>query len=303
MLGEKKISYLGFSYGTYLGAVYAQMFPRRADRFVLDSANDPARVWRGMFQGQAQAAGPAFTRWSEWTARRDAAYHLGGTPEEVRAAFRDLVARADRTPVVSEGRTLTGDGIRSELRPAFSRVQKAAERVSALKKAADGEKTEPGTPAKTPAPAPSGFAHDVPSDNEDAGAWAVLCADSRTWPRDPEQYRRDAVRDKARYPLYGDFASNIKPYAFWEQGDEPATTVDNEVGALILQNEWDPQTPLADGRAMHRALRGSRIVTVADGEGHIVQGSNSCADKSLGDYLTTGRLPVDDLTCPAPDRT
>lgn len=303
VLGEKKISYLGFSYGTYLGAVYAQMFPRRADRFVLDSATDPARIWRGMFQGQAEAAGPAFTRWSEWTARRDATYHLGGTPDEVRTAFRNLVARADRAPVDFEGRTLTGDGVRSELRSTFSRVQKAAERVSALRRAADGERTQPDTPAKTSAPAPSGFARDVPSDNEDAGAWAVLCADSRTWPRDPEQYRRDAVRDKARYPLYGDFASNIKPCAFWEQGDEPATTVDNEVGALLLQNEWDPQTPLAGGRAMHRALRGSRIVTVAGGEGHIVQGSNSCADKSLEDYLTTGRLPVDDLTCPAPDRT
>ncbi|MFH0518675.1 alpha/beta fold hydrolase [Streptomyces sp. M41] len=46
-LGEKKISYLGISYGTYLGAVFTQMFTERADRFVLDSAVDPGRVWRG----------------------------------------------------------------------------------------------------------------------------------------------------------------------------------------------------------------------------------------------------------------
>lgn len=144
------------------------------------------------------------------------------------------------------------------------------------------------------------FARDVPSDNDAASAWAVLCADTRTWPRDPEQYRRDAIRDRARYPLYGDFASTIKPCAFWKQGSEPATTVNNKVNALILQNQWDPQTPLAGAQGMHRALHGSRMVTVAGGEGHGVYGiTNSCADRNATAYLTTGRLPSEDLTCRA----
>ncbi|MFB7510846.1 alpha/beta fold hydrolase [Streptomyces broussonetiae] len=56
VLGEKKLSYVGYSYGTYLGAVYTQLFPRRADRFVLDSATDPAGIWRGMFQEMAKGA-------------------------------------------------------------------------------------------------------------------------------------------------------------------------------------------------------------------------------------------------------
>lgn len=58
VLGEKKISYLGYSYGTYLGAVYTQMFPKRADRFVLDSAVDPQRIWRGMIQVWAEGQSP-----------------------------------------------------------------------------------------------------------------------------------------------------------------------------------------------------------------------------------------------------
>ncbi|MFJ1697795.1 alpha/beta hydrolase [Streptomyces sp. NPDC087532] len=94
-----------------------------------------------------------------------------------------------------------------------------------------------------------------PPDNDAASAWAVLCADTRPWPRDPEQCRRDAIRDKARYPLYGDFGSNIKPCAFWKRGGELATTVDNEVEVLILQNQWDPQTPLAGAQGMHRAVQ------------------------------------------------
>ncbi|MFG2390356.1 alpha/beta hydrolase [Streptomyces lavendulae] len=284
-LGERKISYLGFSYGTYLGAVYAQMFPRRTDRFVLDSAADPTRVWQGMFQGMAEGADAAFARWSEWTARRHTTYGLGSTPAEVRRTFWDLVARADREPVDSAGTPLTGDGIRAQ-HARFAHVEKAAEWIADLKAAAPS----------TAAPA----TREVPPDNDTASAWAVLCGDSRTWPHDPERYRLDAVRDAARHPLYGDFASNIKPCAFWGQGSEPPTTVDNGAGALILQNEWDPSTPLPGALAMHRALHGSRMVTVAGGEGHIVNGTNPCATRALTAYLTTGTLPPHDLTCETP---
>ncbi|WP_372411640.1 alpha/beta hydrolase [Streptomyces luteireticuli] len=288
VLGEKKLSYLGASYGTYLGAVYLQMFPRQADRFVLDSAADPTRFGRRSFQQIAEATESAFVRWSKWTAGRHTAYKLGRTPAEVRKTFRDIVARADRTPIGDDKQSLSGDDIRAQ-RDMFFHVEKAARWVAGLKKAADSRK-----------PAPAASAAELPPENEIAGLWAVMCADtSRSWPRDPEQYRRDTIRDKARYPLYGDFASGIKPCAFWKPGSELPTTVNNKAGALILQNEWDPQTPLASARGMHRALRGSRMVTVAGGEGHGVFGTNSCADKSAALYLTTGRLPAGDLTCRA----
>ncbi|MGW2558257.1 alpha/beta hydrolase [Streptomyces sp. NPDC001514] len=297
VLGEKKISYLGYSYGTYLGAVYTQMFPKRADRFVLDSAVDPQRIWRGMIQVWAEGAEPAFTRWSEWTARRSATYKLGDTPAEVRKTFWDLVAQADRKPIDFEGTPLTGDDIRAG-RAMFFSVRAAAEQVAALKKAAAATKPAPTrAPRSTPPPAPPAFGRAVPTDNSDASFWAVVCADSRAWPRDPEQYRRDAIRDKARYPLYGDFTSNIMPCAFWKQGSEPATKMNHKAGVLILQNEWDSQTPLTSGQGLHRALKGSRMVTVLGGEGHGIYGSKSCADKTATAYLTTGKLPAKDLTC------
>ncbi|MFI1156291.1 alpha/beta hydrolase [Streptomyces sioyaensis] len=296
VLSEKKISYLGYSYGTYLGAVYMQMFPQRADRFALDSAVDPTRVWRGIMQVWAEGAEPAFTRWSEWTAQRAAKYKLGDTPEEVRNTFWALVAQADRKPIGP----FTGDDIRARVRAGFFSVRDAAELVVTLKKAAAGKQPAPTrTPKATPRPAPPSFGRTVPSDNFAASNWSVVCADTRSWPRDPEQYRRDAIRDKARYPLYGDFASNIKPCAFWGNGSEPATKVNNQVGALVLQNEWDSQTPLSSGLGLHRALKGSRMVTVDEGEGHGVYGTKSCADKTATAYLTTGKLPAKDVTCRA----
>lgn len=292
-LGEKAISYLGISYGTYLGAVYMQLFPQRADRIVLDSATDPTRIYRGMFEDMAKAAEQAFTRWAAWTARRHTTYGLGDTPAKVRKAYWDLIARANRKPILFEGQTFTGDGIRAA-NGTFFHVQNAAERIAGLKKA-----------AKANNPAPSGTPGQVqePDDNYLSTAWSFMCADTRTWSHDPEEYRREAIRDKARYPVYGDFAAAITPCAFWQQGSEPQTRIDNTVGALITQNEWDSQTPLFSGRAMHRALRGSRMLTVAGGEGHGVlyaPDGNPCADKAATVYLTTGRLPAKDLTCQAP---
>jgi pimeloyl-ACP methyl ester carboxylesterase len=299
VLGEKKISYLGYSYGTYLGAVYTQMFPQRADRVVLDSAVDPATIWRGTFQGWAKGAELAFTRWTEWTAERDATYRLGATPAEVRTTFWDLVAQADRTPIPTDGVPLTGDDLRLGY-VAFIHVETAAPWIAALKTAAAGGKPAPATPTpQTPHPGPPAFSRGVPADNAAVSAWAIFCGEGPSWPSDPEQYRRDAARDKARYPLYGDAGSNIQPCAFWKSaGTEPATVVNNHVSALILQNQWDPQTPLAMAQGMRRAMHGARMVTVAGGEGHGVLGvTKSCADASATLYLTTGRLPAKDLTC------
>ncbi|MCN9244418.1 alpha/beta hydrolase [Streptomyces sp. RY43-2] len=297
-LGEKRISYLGISYGTYLGAVYMQMFPQHADRIVLDSATDPTRVYRGMFQDMAKAAEQAFTRWTRWAARRHTTYALGATPAEVRETYWKLIAQADRAPITFEGQTLTGDDIRAD-NSTFFHLRTAAERIAGLKKAAEDD-----DPAGGKGPAASGTPGQAeePDDTYVSAAWSVMCADTRTWSHDPERYRREAIRDQARYPLYGDFAAAITPCAFWGQGSEPQTTIGNTAGALITQNEWDSQTPLFAGQALHRALRGSRMLTVVGGEGHGVlyaPDGNSCADRAATLYLTTGRLPAKDLSCRA----
>lgn len=157
VLGEKKISYLGYSYGTYLGAVYTQMFPRRSDRIVLDSAVDPARIWRGMMQVWSEGSEPAFTRWTEWTAQRNATYKLGNTPDKVRKTFWVLVARANRKPIELNGASLNGDDIRAG-RAMFFSVREAAEEIVELKKAADG-KGSSSTPdtVRPERPAPCGI--------------------------------------------------------------------------------------------------------------------------------------------------
>ncbi|WP_435842888.1 alpha/beta fold hydrolase [Streptomyces lavendulae] len=301
-LGERTVSYVGYSYGTYLGAVYSQMFPRRTDRFVLDSGVDPERAWRGMIQVWASEAEPAFRRWAQWTAERDGEYHLGTTADAVSKTFWDLVARADRDPIELEGQKLTGDQIRSA-RGLFFTPATAAPLVSALKAAAEGGPRPPGPSAaelmKALRPA------EPSPDTGTAVFWSVVCGDTGAWPRDPEQYRRDAVKDKQRYPLYGDMASTIKPCAFWQRPLEAVTPMRTRANVLTVQNEWDSQTPLVSGQGLHRSLKGSRMVLALGGEGHGVYLADpaSCANAPVNAYLASGRLPAGDVTCrtaPAP---
>ncbi|MFI5669431.1 alpha/beta hydrolase [Streptomyces sp. NPDC051704] len=319
-LGERKISYLGYSYGTYLGTVYSQMFPQRTDRFVLDSAVDPQRVWRGMTQVWATEVEPAFARWTRWAAERSDRYGLGTTPEEVSATFWDLVARADRDPIVQDGQKVTGDDLRSEPSlfsspygaSAVVRYLKAlAETGHApagggapdLKQLLEGARTsEPNASALNTGAAAGPAAAAEFDDNGTAAYWSVVCGDTDAWPRDPDQYARDAEREKAKHPLYGDFGSNIKPCAFWQPPLEPPTPVKTRAEVLTVQNEWDLITPPASGQGLHKALRGSRMVLALGGEKHGVYLSDpaSCADATVDTYLATGRLPAADVTCQNP---
>ncbi|MFI5980387.1 alpha/beta hydrolase [Streptomyces sp. NPDC051555] len=345
-LGERTISYLGYSYGTYLGTVYSQMFPERTDRFVLDSGIDPQRVWRGMIQVWGTAAEPAFERWTRWAAERSDTYGLGTTPEAVSATFWALVARADREPIDHYGQKVTGDDIRSDPSLFFS-LKEASFVVKVLK--ASAERPTPPQPPTEPTPTqptpsepgaketveketvekgaipqaplagirssapgvdaePSGPGQGgAPGDNASAVYWSVVCGDTDAWPRDPQQYAREAARDKVEHPLYGDFASNIKPCAFWQRPLEAVTPIKTRAAVLTVQNEWDPLTPLSSGQGLHQALKGSRMVLGLGAEGHgaYLASPTACANISVDAYLSTGRLPAKDVTChnppPAPD--
>ncbi|MFI1646723.1 alpha/beta hydrolase [Streptomyces avidinii] len=302
VLGERKLSYLGYSYGTYLGAVYSQMFPDRTDRFVLDSGVDPQRIWRGMIQVWATEAEPAFARWTQWAAQRSAEYGLGDTPKAVSETFWGLVARADKEPIELDGMKVDGDMIRAA-RGVFFYPAQATPMVVALKAAAEGRPLPADvTVTQLKRLLTGGAAAEPASDNGTAVFWAVACGDTGSWPRYTEQYERDAAKDKVRYPLYGDFASNIMPCAFWDRPAEAATPMNKKANVLTVQNEWDSQTPLVSGQGLHRALKGSRMVLAAGGEGHGVYlfDPTSCANAPVNAYLTTGRLPDRDVTCQNP---
>jgi pimeloyl-ACP methyl ester carboxylesterase len=97
-LGESKISYFGTSYGTYLGAVYASLYPTRTDRVVLDSAVGPRMVWRYQFRSWGPAMEIRFPDFAAWAAARHSTYGFGTTPAAVRATYFRLAAQLDTHP-------------------------------------------------------------------------------------------------------------------------------------------------------------------------------------------------------------
>src|SRR5690606_32531157 len=91
-LGEKKLNFLGVSYGTYLGAVYATLFPGHVRRMVVDSVVNPSRekIWYQANLDQNVAFEGRWKDWQDWVAKNDATFHLGTTREAVQAQWLKL---------------------------------------------------------------------------------------------------------------------------------------------------------------------------------------------------------------------
>ncbi|BCJ33914.1 alpha/beta hydrolase [Actinocatenispora thailandica] len=287
-LGVPRISYYGESYGTYLGAVYATLFPHRGDRVVLDSSLPPEGYDVAALRSQAAGFETRFPDFARFAAARPGRYHLGRTPRAVRRTYFRLAARLDHEPVQGyDGttfRVVTAAGIRADSGFAC---------LAATWHALD---------ANQPLPCVGGAGGGAYTDNYPAAYLAVICGDSR-WPRSVATYQRNVALDRVRYPMYGAFAANIRPCAFWHAPVEPTVTITDRGPSTILmvQNLRDPATPLRGALRTRRALgRRARLLTVDQG-GHVVYltGSNRCANNAVTDYLATGRRPSHDAYCPA----
>jgi pimeloyl-ACP methyl ester carboxylesterase len=295
VLGEEKISYIGVSYGTYLGAVYATLFPERADRIVLDSSTEPD--WDGSYHLLSEAAPAALQRWATWTAAHDDLYHLGRTPADVTKTFFDMIRSLEDRPL----ERLDPGKARWWLRRTMYNLKQGAEYVVNLR-----ETMRTSKPATGPGPKAT---VDPPTDEDDAFGsltMAVVCGDAGRWSHDVEQYRREAESARKKEPLIGDLVHNVNACAFWTNPSaEPAVKVYTPAGALIVQNEWDPNTPLEGAQQMHRVLPGSRLLTVINGQGHGVlhRKPGACVVDHVGAYLSTGQLPAKDVTCQLPAPT
>jgi pimeloyl-ACP methyl ester carboxylesterase len=299
-LGEAKVSYYGLSYGTYLGAAYASMFPARTDRLVFDSAVDPARIWYDEFRLQSQGIADRFPDAAAFAASRGV---LGDTAAAVTRGYQKLAERLDAVPV-----GLPGNVFRSASTALISQdaaLPYLTDFWTAAAALADGTAT----------PAQSEFIQQilamlslaanaspgVPSDNALAAAYAVVCGDVR-WPRDVRTYARNVAADRRAHPLSAGAPANIWPCAFWSEPVEPpvAITGSGPRNVLILQNERDPNTPLAGGRGMRTALGKRAVLVTADAGGHGVYGTpgaGACATATADTFLTTGVLPPRDTTC------
>jgi pimeloyl-ACP methyl ester carboxylesterase len=253
-LGEDKLNYFAWSYGSYLGAVYASLYPGNTDRVVIDSVVDPNWVWRTQFRKWGLGGQMRWPDFANWAASNDATYHFGSTPDQVTATYEQLLSAADAHPFadtffyndgtlingpIFQGLTfdyLANDGdfattarLWQDTQQAVASASASSNTSAAAVSASRGAGTDPAnashamganaiaaiTPADSPGPTPVAPRDIVvPADNSAMSGMVVLCDDAQ-WSRVPGQYQAELQQDIQSYPLFGAFGSNIWECAFW----------------------------------------------------------------------------------------
>ncbi|MHA5052903.1 alpha/beta hydrolase [Streptomyces sp. SD15] len=285
-LGAQKINYFGYSYGTYLGAVYGKLYPERVRRLVLDSVVDPDGVWYDDNLGQNYAFNDRHLAFMAWVAQHDATYKLGKDPAEVEAkwyAMRTALAKKPAQKKVGASEledTFLPGGYYNGYWPTL------AEAFAAY---ANNKKEEPLVEAYG-----TFGAIDAAGDNGYSVYAAVQCRDA-SWPRDWNQWRKDtwAVHDKAPFMAWSNAWYNA-PCAFWPTDSVRPVDVSNDAlpPSLLFQATNDAATPYEGGVTVHRELRGSSLVVEQGGGNHgITLSGNTCLDKHLEAYLADGKVP------------
>ncbi|MER7465398.1 alpha/beta fold hydrolase [Streptomyces sp. NPDC097981] len=301
-LGERKISYLGYSYGTYLGTVYTQMFPGRYDRVVLDGAVAPGDYGPLLLRGTERENEQALSDWAAWAAGRNDAYGLGRTRSEVLATVDRVVAASARGPLSigtapdvfriddTQVPLLLFMGIADDTDTARALL---GEQVSALVKAAGGQ-SAPLSPEFLGTLRFLLRGQDAPTGVQAA----VICGDVAA-PRDPERYWRDIENSRAAHPLFGPVSNNIGPCAFWDRPREEPTRVRRDAPVLIVAATGDPRTTYRSSVALHEQLPSSRLLTLEGANRHALYGEYgaACVDNEVNSCLATGNLPNRDRTC------
>ncbi len=299
-LGAERINYFGYSYGTYLGAVYARLHPERVRRLVLDSVVDPSDVWYDANLNQDYAFDDRHRAFMAWIAGHDAAYGLGTDPERVGDAWYGMRAALARRPA-------GGKVGASELEDTFIPGGYYNGYWPYLAEAFAAYVNEKDTGPLVEAYENFG-AQDAAGDNGYSVYTAVQCRDA-DWPRDWEDWREGnaEVYEKAPFMVWNNVWYNA-PCAFWPTSARQPVDVANRglPPALLFQATADAATPYEGGVTTHRLLRGSSLVVEEGGGNHgITLSGNTCLDAHLAAYLTDGTVPRGDgeteadAVCPA----
>ncbi|GHF15529.1 proteinase [Streptomyces spiralis] len=292
LVGDDRLHFIGFSYGTYLGTTYAELFPSRVGRMVLDGAVDPSIDGYHRFLDVAhgyQVAWESFA--ADCATRTDCP--VGHSVEEADRTLDALVAALDQNPLQpGKDVTITGqlllavvtEALRApaweELRALLSevayRVTTGVQKLSA----ADQEDSVVG----------------------DWGSMAVDCLSAPLGPRFTTAQAEAALPEFVRVsPQFGALYSTfLQGCTHWPVGPTQPShriTAPGTPPILVAGTTRDPATPYAWSQALARQLSSGRLLT-RNGDGHTAffQG-NTCVDTAIDRYLLSGQLPPVGTVC------
>ena len=320
-VGDEKLTYYGVSYGSYLGATYAAMFPDKVRALIIDAVLDPVAWATGRGgsgatvpfstrlksgYGAAEALSSALARCDELSRRRCA---LSGSATQT---WNDLVRRLRKGPVkVGRHFTLTYAGLvggtlgalySAEAYPSLMRMLKelhAAVFDNVTIK--DARRTLQAPKDRRGIPGPYGITGRPAFGRAIDPFHAIACADTMN-PTDPYVWRRAAINSEKTQPWFGrlwtwasstcaDWSRVAKADAF--TGPFNVTT---SAPLLIIGNSHDPATPISGAIAANKLFAGSRLLE-SKSWGHAALATGACASDAMRDYLISLSLPPVGATC------
>jgi pimeloyl-ACP methyl ester carboxylesterase len=294
-LDEQQINYLGFSYGTLLGTMYADAYPDRVRAMVLDGAVDPTLGFEEFTRDQASAFDTALAAFLDDCARRDC--NFGG--DDPHLAFARLMAQIDAESlpgeVAGEARTLgPGEadiGVASAL---YYGVQGWALLGDALRDAARGD----GSSLLVLADQYTGRDTDGEYDNSQEAFYGVSCLDVPTPPAPEMAAVAGRVAEAA--PVFG--ASSVwlsVPCSVWPVPPRGAPRAYRAEGAppiVVVGTSNDPATPVKWAEALASQLASAHLV-LWRGEGHGALGQSDCVDDLATRYFVDLVPPARGTEC------
>ncbi|MFI5731453.1 alpha/beta hydrolase [Kribbella sp. NPDC051587] len=286
-LGRDKIDYLGYSYGTKLGAVYATMFPQHTGRMILNSVVDPlVSTYRTGYQQD-----PAFQARAQalfvWIAGQDKTYHLGKTAKAVQAVWDKLRSEVAKKPAGGRAGMAEVDDL---LASSLYTDDEWSSLADAIVQYRQGN-----------AETLLSITDQLAEQSVDPAMLAYNCTDPG-WPRSWSTWHWDTVVADHRAPYFAWLNTWYSaPCAFWPVAPVQQTKIGSGKvpPILLIQPRYDGPTPVNGARRMHVVLQGSRLL-IENGGNHAsyLIRQNPCIDAKAAKYLLTGELPADG-TCPA----
>jgi pimeloyl-ACP methyl ester carboxylesterase len=296
-VGDTKLNYLGFSYGTELGAVYAHLFPRTIRVAVLDGAVDPNTTGNAIASNAQQTAGfeSAFDQFAADCAKRPACKPLGNARRAVEALEKDANAHPIRSSESGEERRATGGNVLYAVVSALYSEELWPSLGTALIDAQHGD-------------AKGIFdLDDRYSERDPDGHYSNLldvfqvvgCNDQPSDPTDAA-IKQAAATWATQYPLFGLWsAESLFTCQSWPKDREPVPpeTAAGSPPILVVGNLHDPATPYDGAVHLAKTLRTGVLLTW-NGQGHTSYGQSACIDAKVNAYLISAAVPAPNTTCP-----
>ena len=298
-LGETKLDYMGKSYGTFIGATYADLFPAKVGRFVLDGVVDPNLTWTQANEGQAVGFETATQAYVQDCVNKGGC-PLGDSLESGMQKLRDFLKALDARPLPLRDpyvRQLTEGWGSLGIAQAMYDTRYWSQLTNALREAFAGRADPLMKLADAYARRSNRGAYDG---NFMQVIYAVNCLD-RSAPKDLAHYESDAKALSVDAPTWGPLlAWGSMICGFWPVPANNAPKKITAAGAgpiVVVGTTRDPATPYKWAQALASELANGHLITFR-GDGHTAYTrSNACVNGAVDAYLLKGRVPPAGLTC------